>query len=208
MQLLDYYEKIKTDIKERLEDFKEVWNRPEEDIFAELCFCLCTPQTRARTCDAFITRVKSSGLLFRGTEKEIRNYMKGIRFCENKSRYIINARNFFTEEGKIRVKPRIEKYAPGEARTWLVKNIKGLGMKEASHFLRNVGLGKNLAILDRHILKNLKIYGVIEEVPNCLTAKRYREIEEKMKKFSKNSGIPLAELDLLFWSKETGEIFK
>jgi len=37
---------------------------------------------------------------------------------------------------------------------WLVKNLTGLGYKEAGHFLRNIGSGK-IAILDRHILRNL-----------------------------------------------------
>ena len=89
-----------------------------------------------------------------------------------------------------------------------MKNVNGLGYKETSHFLRNIGLGKNFAILDRHILKNLKRYGVIKSIPKTLTRKKYLEIERKMKKFSEKIKIPLAELDLLFWSEETGEIFK
>jgi len=81
-------------------------------------------------------------------------------------------------------------------------------MKEASHFLRNIGLGKDLAILDRHILKNLKEYGVINEIPKSITKKVYIAIEDKMREFSKRINIPMDELDLLFWSKETGIIFK
>ena len=65
-----------------------------------------------------------------------------------------------------------------------------------------------MAILDRHILKNLTSNGVIDEVPKTLTPKKYLEIEEKMKEFAKSTGIPLAELDLLFWSMEAGEVFK
>jgi N-glycosylase/DNA lyase len=84
----------------------------------------------------------------------------------------------------------------------------GFGLKEASHFLRNIGSEFDLAILDRHIIKNLLRYGVIDEIPKSLTKKQYLMIEERMKKFSKKIGIPLAELDLLFWSEETGEIFK
>ena len=86
--------------------------------------------------------------------------------------------------------------------------MKGLGYKEASHFLRNIGVGLDLAILDRHIIKNLKRYGVIEEVPKSLTPKKYLEIEEKMKEFARRIDIPMPELDLLFWSMETGEVFK
>ena len=93
-------------------------------------------------------------------------------------------------------------------REFLVNNVKGFGMKEASHFMRNIGLGKDLAILDRHILKNLKLYGVVDEIPNSLTQKKYLNIEAKFREFSEKIQIPMDELDLLFWSEETGEIFK
>jgi N-glycosylase/DNA lyase len=69
-------------------------------------------------------------------------------------------------------------------------------------------MGDDIAILDRHILKNLIKYGVIDEVPKSLTEKKYTEIEGKMRAFSKEIGIPFSHLDLLWWSEETGEIFK
>ena len=89
----------------------------------------------------------------------------------------------------------------------MLKNIKGYGRKEVAHSLRNLGY-ENLAILDRHILKNLVEHKVIKELPKSLTNKRYNEIEERFKKFSKKVGIPIDELDLLFWAKETGKVFK
>jgi N-glycosylase/DNA lyase len=95
-----------------------------------------------------------------------------------------------------------------ELRSWLVKNVKGYGLKEASHFLRNVGMGQDIAILDRHILKNLVALGVIENVPKNMTAKTYLEIEDKMRSFCNKVRIPMSHLDLLLWSEETGEIFK
>ena len=80
-------------------------------------------------------------------------------------------------------------------------------MKEASHFLRNIGKGENLAILDRHVLKNLIRLQVID-YPKTLSKRVYLEIEDKMKDFSNKVSIPLAHLDLLLWSLETGEVFK
>ena len=79
---------------------------------------------------------------------------------------------------------------------WLVKHVKGLGYKEASHFLRNIGYSSELAILDRHVLKNLKKHGVISRIAP-LTPKRYRATNEKV---AKQVGISMGELDLLFWS--------
>jgi N-glycosylase/DNA lyase len=83
-----------------------------------------------------------------------------------------------------------------------------LGYKEASHFLRNIGFGENLAILDRHILKNLVLLGVIESIPKGIIKNKYLEIEEKMAKLSKKIDVPMSHLDIVLWYKETGEIFK
>ena len=69
-------------------------------------------------------------------------------------------------------------------------------------------MGSQLAILDRHILKNLKLLGVIHEVPKSLTRSRYLEIETKMANFADEIGIPLDHLDLLLWYNETGEVLK
>ena len=96
---------------------------------------------------------------------------------------------------------------PRQIREYLVENIKGIGYKEASHFLRNIG-HRNLAILDRHILKNLKDLKVINDIPKSLSKNKYFEIEKKFSNFSKEINIPMDELDLLFWSIETGEVFR
>jgi N-glycosylase/DNA lyase len=90
----------------------------------------------------------------------------------------------------------------------LIKEIvNGLGMKESSHFLRNIGY-EGLAILDRHILKHLHLCGLYDSVPKISTKNQYLAIERDFLDFSKDIGIPLDELDLLFWSYETGEILK
>ena len=95
-----------------------------------------------------------------------------------------------------------------KTRDILVKDIKGMGYKEASHFLRNIGFGQDIAILDRHILRSLKRYGVIDDIPKSLTGRRYFEIEGKMREFSKRLGLGLVYLDFIFWYMGTGEVFK
>jgi N-glycosylase/DNA lyase len=71
-----------------------------------------------------------------------------------------------------------------------------------------MGLGEKLAILDRHILRNLSQFGIIDEIPTSLGKAKYLQIEKKMLEFSRQVGIPMSHLDLLWWYKETGEIFK
>jgi len=207
--LIELYKIKKDEIKKRLKEFQNILNESDEKIFAELAFCVCTPQSKATICWNAISSLIKNDLLFKGDAEKIRPFLNTVRFGNNKAKYIVEARNFFTENGKLKIKEKIQEFKNiFELREWLVENVKGLGFKEASHFLRNMGLGENLAILDRHILKNLKEYEVIKEIPRALTSKIYLEIEKKMKEFSKKINTPMSELDLLFWSKETGKIFK
>lgn len=196
-------------IHSRLQEFKTILQQSDEEVFAELCFCLLTPQSSAKTCWNAVTRLKEKNLLLHGTPQQLQPALNDVRFNDNKAQYIVQARNMFSKDGNLKLKPRITSYYnPFELREWLVENVKGLGYKEASHFMRNIGMGEEFAILDRHILRNIVQLGVIPEIPQTLTKKRYLEIEEKLRRFSKEIGIPMADLDLLLWSKETGWIFK
>ena len=208
-QLIKAYMLKRDQIKRRLGEFKEVFDQSEERIFAELAFCICTPQSKATAAWNSITALVKNDYLFSGSENVIRPFLNTVRFCENKSKYIVEARNFFTKNSKLQIKERIKSFDnPFKLRDWLEENVRGFGMKESNHFMRNIGLGSDIAILDVHILKNLKEYGVIEEVPEVLTKKVYLEIESKMREFSKLVKIPMDELDILLWSEETGMIFK
>ncbi len=207
--LIELYNQRKTQIKARLKEFKDKMNSNDNTIFSELVFCLFTPQSGAKKCDKAVKRLEETNLLLEGSATEIAKQLKGVRFHNTKSARVVAARTIFTENNRICIKQKLTTInTPKELREWLIKNITGLGYKESSHFLRNIGLGFDMAILDRHILKNLVNYGAIDSIPKTLTRSKYLEIEQKMRDFSKNTGIPLAELDLLFWSKETGEIFK
>ena len=208
-ELKQFYEKQKDPVQKRLQEFKQILERDDHDVFAELCFCLLTPQSSAKTCWAAVTRLKEKSLLLKGAPGELEPLLNDVRFNESKAKYIVQAREQFSKNGDLQVKPHLRSFVNNyELREWLVQNVNGLGYKEASHFLRNVGLGEEFAILDRHILRNLKDFGVLPEIPTSLTKKRYLEIEEKVRRFSREIGIPMGELDLLLWSKETGWIFK
>ncbi|UCH11872.1 MAG: N-glycosylase/DNA lyase [Candidatus Omnitrophota bacterium] len=202
--LISEYNRKKYQIKKRLREFKGLGNAENEDIFSELCFCILTPQSKAVNCDKAIKELRKAGLLFKGNVHEIKTKLKGlVRFHNNKAVYIIAARKFFKDGSRA-----LDIDDPYKTRDWLVKNIKGLGYKEASHFLRNIGLGKDMAILDVHILRNLKKYNVINMIPAPFNKKSYLKLENKMKGFAQRVKIPLEELDLLLWSNQTGFIFK
>lgn len=208
MKISKEYEIRKKEIRQRLLDFTRVWGEPDERVFAELCFCLCTPQSSAKRCWRAVSQLynidSENRALFTASAREIAAVLRehGVRFCNTKAERIVQARKL------LPIKDRIDPANPEQARQWLVENINGLGYKEASHFLRNIGFGEGFAILDRHILKNLAMLNVIPEVPKSMTSRKYLETEKQMKQFAKKSGIPMGELDLLFWSMETGEVFK
>ena len=193
-----HYKSLKKEIKQRLRQFSAL---PASDYFYELCFCLLTPQSNAQKCWQAVEKLKKCR--FQGNRIEL-CLRQNTRFYRNKAGYIKEAMKKWAE-----IKKKIEETKnPVLLRDWLVKNAKGLGYKEASHFLRNIGRSYNkIAILDRHILRNLKRYGVVKEIPN-LNKKNYLLIEKKMIAFSRKISIPLDELDLLLWAKETGNVFK
>ncbi|MCK4225588.1 N-glycosylase/DNA lyase [candidate division WOR-3 bacterium] len=203
------YANFEGEIKERLKEFEtQGKDGGKKEIFKELVFCILTPQSKARACWRALENMTKNDILFKGDSKEILKSLRGVRFKYKKSEYIVKAREqFFSEENPIYSFAK-SKEDPYKLRDYLAGNIKGIGYKEASHFLRNIGLGNGIAILDRHILGNLLKLGVIREIPKSLSRKEYIEIEKKMEEFSKYIKIPLKHLDLTLWAKETGEVFK
>ncbi len=198
-ELKFFYKKFLPEIKKRIKEFRKN-SKSNKKIFLELCFCLCTPQSKAKNC-WFAVQILAKNNFFNFNKRKIAVVLKnsGVRFHNKKAKYIMAVGNGQRAMGRGQL---IYK------REWLVQTIKGLGLKESSHFLRNIGFGLKYAILDRHILKNLVKYRVIKKIPKNLNKKNYLLIEEKMQKFAKKVKIPMAELDLLFWAMETGEVFK
>lgn len=209
-QLQKIYRARKKEIVCRLGEFGNCLNdKDDAGVFSELAFCLLTPQSKAQCCWDAIRTINRRNLLLQGTEDDIKGNLHRVRFHNKKARYLVGARTMFQNTGRLSIKTALKKLPDVyECREWLVKNIKGLGYKEASHFLRNIGLGSHIAILDRHILRNLVHFDVIQEIPASISKAGYLEIEQKMSGFAHEIGIPLAHLDLLLWYKETGEIFK
>ncbi len=208
-QLLKRYATKKGEIKSRLLHFESVGKMGGRQLFEELAFCILTPQSKAFSCDEAIRELKKRGLLHGGTVSDIRIVLsKKTRFHNKKAEYLVAAREKFSKDAFRFLQALTFSGTESDARQVLLKEVKGIGWKEASHYLRNVGRGRTIAILDRHILKNLVKHRAIGALPKSLTPKRYLEIEKKMEKFCKKAGIPISHLDLLFWAEETGRVFK
>ncbi|MCX7736061.1 MAG: N-glycosylase/DNA lyase [Candidatus Kapabacteria bacterium] len=201
-EILEKYQVLKHQIKERLFEFSQI--KPE-NYFYELCYCILTPQTSAINAEKAVIRLEKAKFQTKKFDPtEILNdKSQYIRFHITKAKRLIEMKEKFDDTYKIltsNMKAELK-------REWLVDNIKGIGMKEASHFLRNIG-NTGLAILDRHILKHLVLCNIYKDLPKVSTKKDYLAVEKKFKEFAKKVQIPMDELDLLFWSYETGKILK
>jgi len=188
---------IKKIVNIRLKEFEN-----NKEWFSELCFCILTANSRAQTAINIQNELRTKGFL-NLSQEELSRVIKNNkhRFHNNKSRYIVEARKF------SHIKDILINLSELEAREWLIKNVKGIGYKESSHFLRNIGY-KNLAILDRHILNLMKEKNYIKKIPTPLSKKNYLDIENKFNMIAKGLEMNSAELDLYMWYLKTGKILK
>lgn len=192
---------IREIIDKRINEFKEASKGSNEQIFNELCFCLLTANFNAER-SILIQNKIGNGFITLPQEELARKLADlGHRFPNARAKYIVEARkhidclkNLVTDCNEI------------EMREWLVKNIKGLGYKESSHFLRNIGFD-NVAIIDFHIVDLLNSSGALKcKKPSCKA--KYIEIENVLRKIAKESNLTLSELDLYLWYIETGKVLK
>jgi N-glycosylase/DNA lyase len=182
---------IKNIVDRRIKEFKG--KKSNSDLFKELCFCILTANSTAERCIDVQNKV-GSGFLTLSKDKLQKALEKhGARFHTKRAGYIAEARKY-------------KNSLKGKSRDWLVENIKGIGYKEASHFLRNIG-HDDFAIIDFHIIDVLEKNKLIKR-PKTLTKNTYLEIENKLKIIAKKANLNLAELDLYLWYKETGKVLK
>ena len=189
-------------VAERMREFRALRRKGNRDWFSELCFCILTANSTAKLGIKIQRELGANG--FSTLSREGLTWAlkrAGHRFYNTRARFILEARKFSNLK-------RIIKFdSTDRAREWLVKNVKGIGPKEASHFLRNVG-HDDVAILDRHVLSLMREHGLIEQAPRTLGMKKYLEIEGRLKELAKKVAISLGELDLYLWYLKTGEVLK
>jgi N-glycosylase/DNA lyase len=201
-------------IKQRMDEFGQhrrllgKTKGADSRIFSELCFCLLTANYNAeggiRIQNALGDKVCT--LPLEGITAELKKH--GHRFPNARSAYICEARQHIPSLGAELAKTHSGQQSQKELREWIVANVKGLGYKEASHFLRNIGF-EDLAIIDFHIIDILAAHKLIEKPKSkSLPRKKYLEVEEVLGKIGKKANLSLAELDLYLWHMETGKVLK
>ena len=195
--------KLRARVLERAEEFK-LNNRAGESVwFRELILCILTSNS------SFILAYKALNYilddLLNLDQEQITKRLReaGYRFYNLKAKYIFQAKQMY---GVLTTKiKKIADESQEEAREYLVENVYGLGFKEASHFLRNVGYF-DLAIIDRHILRFLNEIGI-----NNLKLKNKKEYylgESILKSIAASLDIKVGLLDLFLFFKQTNTIVK
>ena len=161
-ELIEHHKRVYSLIQKRLKEFKQRKNKKE--TFQELCFCLLAANTSSKMASRVMENV--GDVIFYGSEEQIKEKLHSLscRFYNRRANFIYHAQN---------VPIKYDRY-------YLVENFKGIGYKEASHFLRNVGCS-GYAILDKHILNSLVEFKVIKEKPPSLDKKKYQKYLKKPK---------------------------
>ncbi len=227
-QLLSDYQNKKEKIKERLSQFEKFFNEPyfwnysgnelkllpserndDQRLFEELSFCIFTANTSAEMGLRAVDAVRP--ILINGMPLEMTRRLEGVyRFNNLRPEFIVHTRNHLKNTINFELKKKIKSFKDkNELRDFFAvnKDVKGIGFKEASHFLRNIGF-KGYAILDKHIINSLYEFGALQTNDKPKNPKEYLEIEQRYIDFSKQVGIQMDELDLLLWSGKNGRILK
>jgi len=200
----------RSEIRGRLNEFAVIGRRgTDADLWAEMVFCFFTGGCSARMGLNALDAVRP--MLLTGDQTELSMALSGKhRYPNARARYIVASRDFLKEHCGLKLRNKLQSFdCRLERRDWLVreKGIKGLGYKEASHYLRNIGF-KGYAILDKHVLNCLAELKIIDDPKPPNTRSKYLMIEDKLKNLTAMTGIDFDELDLVLWSMKTGVILK
>lgn len=200
------------EIEARLAEFRDVWRTGDDArLWEELVYCIFTAGASARMGLKAIEAIRP--LLFEGSREAMTEVLlsaRAHRYPVARPGYVVTTRDYLQQDCQMRLRERLDSFTdPLARRDWLAseRRIKGLGYKEASHFLRNIGLS-GYAILDKHILRSLAEMGVIDSPQPPNTRARYLKTEERLRRFADDVRIDFDELDLVLWSMKTGEILK
>ncbi|MEM2940449.1 MAG: N-glycosylase/DNA lyase [Thermoproteota archaeon] len=194
--------RIRRIVSKRIGMFKKI-GKDRRRVFSELCFCILTANY---TAEGGIRIQREMGEdFFKLNRIRLAEKLRslGYRYPKTRANYIVEARILFDDVWRI----INEENDQTNIRKWLADNVQGIGFKEASHFLRNIGF-KNLAIIDKHVLRVLNRYGLIRRIPKTLSRGRYLEVEQTLSKIADELKVSLAELDLYLWYMDTGKVLK
>jgi Thermostable 8-oxoguanine DNA glycosylase len=215
-EIREAYREKQGEIKSRLEEFEDLRDASNRRLFRELVFVILTSRSEAEKCWEAANRLEEKGLLLEGGGDEIEGVLRkqGVSYEKDKAGYIVENRQELSQptlqdpSNSLKMGDMIDPEDLQKTRKRLVEELKGVGWKTASHFLRNVGYGDDFAILSGYIAKKLHQLGITGSPEPPGNREEYMEMEQKFRTLAKETGIGVRELDLVLWSMETGEVFR
>jgi len=124
ISIIQEYKIKKSQIDAKLKEFRSL---SEEEYFQEFIFCILTPQSNAKKCWEAVEQLI---LLQNWSKYSLSQVLKTkTRFHNNKALYLLEAKNTWKD-----IKKSLNKKNAREIRNFLAGNVRGYGLKEASHF--------------------------------------------------------------------------
>ncbi|NKC17173.1 MAG: hypothetical protein GKR94_34745 [Gammaproteobacteria bacterium] len=191
----------------------------ESELAYELANCILGSGVRYEISISYASILKEQGMLFYDyildsdssakleealsapAESVTENLVyKRYRYPKKGANYIWHSLSrIYDEFGNIR---RLISFYPDPSslRRALIKICPGIGPKQASHYLKNIGLTNDMAILDRHIMKYLEISGGESICYNNVSKiEKYEEVEERFIELARSFGFPASVVDQALW---------
>ena len=200
--LITHYHNIKPTAENRLNDFT---TKPDDNhtLFKELTFCVFAANSSAEMGIKAVNLLEP--VLHTGDEQTYKDRVHGkVRFYNVRSEYTAHNHDVITRLDQ----PLNEAINHHDNPRQLVEDMfKGIGWKEASHFLRNTG-HTGYCILDKHIRRHCADLNILEDAERPTTHAEYTAKEQRIHRFCDKHELNVDILDLALWSYTTGEILK
>lgn len=187
----------------------------EADLWTELACCILSSQVPYATAQAAAVRVEASGLLedpavspdileaslatLLRSPFDLGGGLRRYRFPDSRARQLAAATTAIRGEAD-KLSELLAGFEGVEgARDWFVARAPGLGPKQASMFLRNVGASYDLAVLDRHVINYMIVVGLTGDPAPTRRMADYRRDEAILRNHAAEFGLPVGLLDWAVW---------
>ena len=182
----------------------------EEKLWKELVFCILSSRVKFAVAYEAVKHMESINLLshiqkntrFNQYEKDVMVALSiaGYPFYRHRAHHIRCAAEFLYSTwgsiaGLLNSTDNVQ-----DVRGLLASEVAGLGPKQASLFLRNIGYAKRIAVLDTHVLSYLNWAGLSDTpLKSISTLTKYQELEDNLIEHADSLGCSPDQFDFAVW---------
>lgn len=193
----------------------------EDDLWRELVACILGSRVRFEAAHSAVERLGQMGLLrqsrrssrFDQYERDLTGALSGESLAQDDATPYRRYPFFRTRANQIRrAAERLygrrgsirdvldDECDPRGTRRRLASEVPGLGPKQASLFLRNIGYAAAIAILDVHVLTYMNVTGLASPaVKSVSTMRQYERLESALIGHAATLGYTPDHFDLAVW---------